>query len=168
VFTPCFIGEEMSSRVKLSAIIDSISSIAHNTSCYLDRERGELFLVSKEQLCAAEKDEQEEGHPEWQKDQIKLARKILTDDKQEKYIAIPAKFVIHEYSTMENFCISLDDEKISKPLCRAIFGGGAFNRFNNYIHKYGIADDWYKYRYNSMKRIIIDWCESNNIDYMEK
>lgn len=158
----------MSSRVKLSAIIDSISSIAHNTSCYLDRERGELFLVSKEQLCAAEKDEQEEDHPEWQKDQIKLARKILTDDKQEKYIAIPAKFVIHEYSTMENFCISLDDEKISKPLCRAIFGGGAFNRFNNYIHKYGIADDWYKYRYNSMKRIIIDWCESNNIDYMEK
>ncbi len=158
----------MSSRVKLSAIIDSISSIAHNTSCYLDRERGELFLVSKEQLCAAEKDEQEEDHPEWQKDQIKLARKILTDDKQEKYIAIPAKFVIHEYSTMENFCISLDDEKISKPLCQAIFGGGAFNRFNNYIHKYGIADDWYKYRYNSMKRIIIDWCESNNIDYMEK
>ena len=158
----------MSSRVKLSAIIDSISSIAHNTSCYLDRERGELFLVSKEQLCAAEKDEQEEDHPEWQKDQIKLARKILTDDKQEKYIAIPAKFVSHEYSTMENFCISLDDEKISKPLCQAIFGGGAFNRFNNYIHKYGIADDWYKYRYNSMKRIIIDWCESNNIDYMEK
>ena len=102
----------MSSRVKLSAIIDSISSIAHNTSCYLDRERGELFLVSKEQLCAAEKDEQEEGHPEWQKDQIKLTRKILADDKQEKYIAIPAKFVIHEYSTMENFCISLDDEKI--------------------------------------------------------
>jgi len=158
----------MSSRVKLSAIIDSISSIAHNTSCYLDRERGELFLVSKEQLCAAEKDEQEEDHPEWQKDQIKLARKILTDDKQEKYIAIPAKFVIHEYSTMENFCISLDDEKISKPLCRAIFGGGAFNRFNNYIHKYGIADDWYKYRYNSMKRIIIDWCEANNIEYVEK
>jgi hypothetical protein len=37
-----------------------------------------------------------------------------------------------------------------------------------YIHKYGIADDWYKYRYNSMKRIIIDWCESNNVDYMEK
>jgi len=69
---------------------------------------------------------------------------------------------------MENFCISLDDEKISKPLCQAIFGGGAFNRFNNYIHKYGIADDWYKYRYNSMRRIIIDWCESNNIDYMEK
>jgi len=158
----------MSSRVKLSAIIDSISSIAHNTSCYLDRERGELFLVSKEQLCAAEKDEQEEDHPEWQKDQIKLARKILTDDKQEKYIAIPAKFVIHEYSTMENFCISLDDEKISKTLCQAIFGGGAFNRFNNYIHKYGIADDWYKYRYNSMKRIVIDWCKANNIEYVEK
>ena len=40
---------------------------------------------------------------------------------------------------MENFCISLDDEKISKPLCLAIFGGGAFNRFNNCIHRYGVV-----------------------------
>ena len=158
----------MSPRVKLSDIINIISFQSYNTLYYLDRERGEPFLVSKEQLRAAEEDAKLENYPEWEKAQIKLAREILTDKKGERYILIPSKFVSHEYSTMENFCISLDDEKISKPLCRAIFGGGAFNRFNNYIHKYGIADDWYKYRYNSMKRIIIDWCESNNIDYMEK
>jgi len=69
---------------------------------------------------------------------------------------------------MENFCISLDDEKISKPLCLAIFGGGAFNRFNNCIHRYGVAGDWYKFRYNSMKKIVIGWCEENNIEYLEK
>ena len=158
----------MRPRVKVSDIINCISFQSHNSACYLDRERGELFSISKEQLRAAMESDELGGYPELQKEQIQLARKILADEKEEKYIAIPAKFVSHEYSTMENFCISLDDEKISKPLCQAIFGGGAFNRFNNYIHKYGIADDWYKYRYNSMKRIIIDWCESNNIDYMEK
>jgi hypothetical protein len=69
---------------------------------------------------------------------------------------------------MENFCFSFDDDEIIRALLQAIKGAGAFNRFNNCIHRYGIADDWYKYRYNSMKRIVIDWCETNNIEYVEK
>ncbi len=146
----------MRPRVNVSDIINCISFQAHNTACYLNRESGELFSISKEQLRAAMESDELGGYPERQKEQIQIARKILADEKEEKYIAIPGKFVYHEYSTMENFCISLNDEKISKSLCQAIFGGGAFNRFNNYIHKYGIADDWYKYRYNSMKRIIIE------------
>ena len=158
----------MRPRVKVSDIIDCISFQAHNTACYLNRERGELFSISEEQLRAAMESDELGGYPEWQKEQIQLARKILADEKEEKYIAIPAKFVSHEHSTMENFCISLDDEKISKLLCQVIFGGGAFNRFNNCIHRYGVADEWYKYRYNSMKRVVIDWCEANNIEYVEK
>jgi hypothetical protein len=158
----------MNPRVKLSDIIDSIIHQTPNTSCYLDRERGEVFLVSKELLRAAEEDVKLEDYTEWEKEQVKLAREILTDKKGERYILIPGKFVYHEHSTMEDFCISLDDEKISRALCRAILGAGAFNRFNNCIHRYGIADEWTKYRYNSMKRIVIDWCEANNIEYVEK
>jgi hypothetical protein len=158
----------MSPRVKISDIINIISFQSYNTSYYLDRERSELFLVSKEQLRALEEDAELEDYPEWEKGQIKLIRKILTDKNGERYILIPGKFVSHEHSTMENFCISLNDEKFSRALFQAIFGGGAFNRFNNCIHRYGIVDDWYKYRYNSMKRIVINWCEANNIEYVEK
>ena len=158
----------MSPRVKLSDIIDSIVHQTPITSCYLDREEGKIVLVSKELLRVGKEDDTFEDYPEWQKELIKLAREILSDKNEDKYIAIPGKFVYHEYSTMENFCISLDDEKISKPLCQAIIGGGAFNRFNNCIHRYGVADEWYKYRYNSMKRVVIDWCEANNIEYVEK
>ena len=158
----------MSPRVKLSDIIDIIGFQSYNSSYYLDREKGEPFLVSKEQLRVAEEDAELEDYPEWEREQIKLARKILTDKKGERYILIPGKFVSHEYSTMENFCFSLDDEEISRALLQAIKGAGAFSRFNNCIHRYGVADDWYKYRYNSMKRIVMDWCEANNIKYVEK
>ncbi len=162
----------MSPRVKISSIIDSISLLTHNTLCYLDREKGELFLVSKDQLLAAEraaeKGDELEDCPEWRKEQIELAREILVDDKEEKYIAIPVKFVSHEYSTMENFCLSLEDKEISTPLFRAIVGRGAFRRFSDCIHRCGIADDWYWYRFNAMKRIVIDWCKANNIKYVEE
>jgi hypothetical protein len=154
--------------VKLSDIINIIGFQSYNSSYYLDREKGEPFLVSKEQLRVAEKDTELEDYREWEREQIKLARKILTDKKGERYILIPGKFVSHEYSTMENFCFSLDDEEISRALLQAIKGAGAFSRFNNCIHRYGVADDWYKYRYNSMKKIVMDWCEANNIKYVEK
>jgi len=158
----------MSSRVKISDIINIISFQSYNSSSYLDRETGEIFLVSKEQLRAAERDAELEDYPKWEREQIELARKILTDKKGERYILIPGKFVSHEYSTMENFCFSFDDDEILRVLLQAIKGAGAFNRFNNCIHRYGVADDWHKYRYNSMKRIVIDWCETNNIEYVEK
>ena len=158
----------MSPPVKLSDIINVASFQSPNTSCYLDKEKGEPFLISKEQLRAFEEDPELENHSHWDRDQIKLTREILTDKKSERYIPIPGKFVSHEYSTMENFCFSLDDDEISRDLLQAIKGAGAFSRFNNCIHRYGIADDWYKYRYNSMKRIVIDWCQINNIEYMEE
>lgn len=158
----------MNPPVKLSDIIDSISFQTYNTAYYLDKEKGELFPVSKDQLRAAKENDALEGYSEWQKEQIKLACDILADEKEEKYIEIPPKFLSHEYSTMENFCLSLEDRKISKPLCQAILGAGAFNRFNNCIHRYEVADDWHKYRYNAMKRIVAGWCETNNIEYVEE
>ena len=158
----------MSPRVKLNDIINIISFQSNNTSYYLDRKRGELFLVSKEQLRAAEEDSELEDYPEWEREQIKLARDILTDKMGERYILIPGKFVSYEFGIMENFCFFLYYKKISSALLRAILGAGAFNRFNNCIHRYGVADDWYKYRYNWMKRIVIDWCEANNIEYVKK
>jgi len=159
---------EMDPRVKISDIINMISFQSYNSACCLDREKGEPFLISKEQLRVAEEDAELVDYLEWEREQIKLAREILTDKKGERYILTPGKFVSHEYSTMENFCFSFDDEEISKALLQAIKGAGAFSRFNNCIHRYGIADDWYKYRYNSMKRIVIDWCEGNHIKYVEK
>jgi len=158
----------MSPRIKISDIINIISVHSNNTSYYLDKESGQPFPVSNEQLRTVYEDGELEDYPEWEREQVELVRKILSDEKGERYILIPVKFVSHEYSAMENFGFSIDDDEISRALLQAIKGAGAFNRFNNCIHRYEVADDWYKYRYNSMKKIVIEWCEENNIEYLEK
>jgi hypothetical protein len=158
----------MSPCTKISDIINIISVQSNNTSYYFDKESGQPFAVSNEQLRTVHEDGELEDCPEWEREQVELVRKILSDEKNERYILIPVKFVSHEYSAMENFGFSIDDDEISRALLQAIKGAGAFNRFNNCIHRYGVADDWYKYRYNSMKKIVIDWCEENNIEYLEK
>lgn len=158
----------MSPRVKLSDIINIIGFQSYNSIYYLDKKKGELFLVSKEQLRAAEEDAGPEDYPKFEREQIKLVREILNDKKGQRYILIPVKFVSHEYSAMENFCFSLDEDEISGALLKAIKGAGAFNRFSNCIHRYGVAEEWYKFRYDSMKKIVIGWCEENSIEYVEE
>jgi hypothetical protein len=158
----------MSPRIKISDIINIVSVQSNNTSYYLDKESGQPFPVSNEQLRTLHGGGDLDDYPEWEREQIELARKILSDEKGERYILIPLEFISHEYSAMENFGFSIDDDEISRALLQAIKGAGAFNRFNNCIHRYGVADDWYAYRYNSMKNIVIDWCEENNIEYLEK
>ena len=51
----------------------------NDLSYYLDKERGEPFMVSKEQLRVAEEAAELEDYPEWGRTQIKLVRKILPD-----------------------------------------------------------------------------------------
>ncbi len=81
---------------------------------------------------------------------------------------MPTKFDIHEYSIMEKFCLSLNDSEMCDTLYGLIKGRGAFGRFKNAIHEYGIADDWYKYRNDVLKEIAIEWCQEKGIEFDEQ
>jgi hypothetical protein len=68
---------------------------------------------------------------------------------------------------MEKFCLSLNDSEMSDTLYGLIKGHGAFRRFKDAIHKYNIADDWYKYRNGELNEIAIEWCQQNSIEFEE-
>jgi len=78
---------------------------------------------------------------------------------------LPTKYDIDEYSIMENFCMSLDRQEIGDILYDLISGSGAFRRFKDAVYKYGVEDEWYKYRDNAIKEIAIEWCRENNIGF---
>jgi hypothetical protein len=156
----------MALRVKLDDIIEGLECQSDESHSYLDKRTGKVILISDEELCAAEDDEPIEDFPDWQQDQIKIAKEILAETGD--YIGLPSKFDIHEYSIMERFCLSIDDPEISDTLYSLIKGSGAFQRFKDAIHDYGIADDWYNYRDNTLKEIAIEWCQENSIEFDDK
>ncbi len=67
---------------------------------------------------------------------------------------------------MEQFCLSISDPKISDELYYAIKGRGAFRRFKDQIHYYGLADAWYEYLEAALKKMAVAWCERNTIEYV--
>lgn len=154
----------MDLNVKLDDIIQGMEFQSDEHHSYLNKTTGEVVTISDEDFHAVEENRPLEDFPEWQRDSIKVAKEILETD---NYIPLPDRFDINEYRLMERFCRSIDDD-IREEMYFAIEGRGAFRMFKHNIHKYGLVDDWYKFRDEAYKRIAIEWCEENGIPYLTK
>ena len=64
---------------------------------------------------------------------------------------------------MEKFALSVNDEEISDYLYATIKGKGAFRRFKDEVRRFGIEEDWNRYRDDKYKELAIWWCEDNDI-----
>ena len=155
----------MTIRVKLDDIIEGLEFQSDEVHSFLDKRTGEVVSVSDEEMNAAQDDEPVKDFPNWQQNLVRIAKEII--EETGNYIDLPSKFEIDEYSMMEKFCLSLDDSKMSDTLYGLIKGHGAFRRFKDAIHKYNIADDWYKYRNGELKEIAIECCQQNSIEFEE-
>src|SRR5262249_48956664 len=113
-------------RVKLSDIIEGLEFQSDECFSSLNTATGEVVSVTTEELRAAEEDTPLEDLPEWQHDAIRMAKDIVETD---HYLQLPDRFEMHEYSIMERFCHSVDDEDMRDDLSDAIRGRGAFRRF---------------------------------------
>lgn len=153
----------MAIRVKLADVIDGLESQSDECSSFLNKKTGEVVLITDEELAAAEDDEPIEDFPDWQQDQVRIAKEIIAEAGD--YIPLPTKFDINEYSIMERFCVSLDDPEMSDLLYGLIKGSGAFRRFKDAIREYGIEDEWHSYRNDALKEIAIEWCRENDIQF---
>ena len=155
----------MANWVKLDDIIEGLELQSDERHSFLDKRIGEVVSISDEEMQAAEDDEPIEDFPEWQQDSIKIAKDILAES--DNYIGLTSQFDIHEYNIMEDFCWSIKDTETRDIFCSLIKGGGAFRRFKDAIHEYGIEDDWYKYHNDTLKQIAIEWCQENSIQFDE-
>jgi len=147
--------------VRLSELVGEMELQFDGMYSFLDLVTGNIVSVSDEELRAAQGEHLLDDYPYWQHELIDLARDI--EDDVGRYIALPTRFDIHEYSIMENFCLSLEDDRLSKEMYSAIKGHGAFRRFKDSIRQHGIEDEWYSFKSNALREIAVAWCERNGI-----
>ena len=102
--------------VNLQDIINEMEMQMDEYHTYLNTETGEIINVSSEELRIAEESEEDDDfskYPEWQRDSINEAVDVLINWDSDKYIELPDKWDIHEYSIMEAFCGSVRNYRIS-------------------------------------------------------
>ncbi|MEA4900478.1 hypothetical protein [Desulfitobacterium sp.] len=119
--------------VKLDDIVAELEIMFDDTRSFLNTKTGDIVAISDDDFRAAESEESVEKFPNWQHENIRIAIEILEED---HFIPLPSKFDVHEYEIMERFCLSLDNERLSRLMYDSIKGSGAFRRFKENIDRY--------------------------------
>ena len=134
---------------------------------YLDKETGEVIITSEETFRYAEEEEEDkirEGLPDWQKEDIKLAKDILFKN-PDRYICIPERPSYEGYNLMVEFAEKVEDELLREKLSIALDGKGAFRRFKNVIADYpDYREKWFKFRDERLNKKVIEWLNSIGIE----
>jgi Uncharacterised protein family (UPF0158) len=151
----------MPTTVLLKDIVDALEIQFDESSSFLDLDTGQVETVSHDLLHLAEEpDDEEPDLPDWQKGAWEIAKRIVSSD---RFVKLPTKFDIHEWSIMEEFALSVESETISNELVTALHGKGAFRYFKDTLRRHRIEKEWYAFRDDALREIAIEWCEENQI-----
>ncbi len=131
--------------VKLDDIIEALQETSQEIDFYYNPDNKEIFMSNIGDYEDLNEDE--------------------LDELFAKSIMLPTRYEINEYSMMESFIETIDDKTIHNQLLIAINGQGAFRRFKDTCLNFDIIEKWYKFRDEKYKKIAIDWCNKNSIDY---
>lgn len=137
-------------KVKLQDIIDGIDMVSEDSTCYLDRETGEVLFIS------------EIADNDYDDDILELL-----EEGSDRFIEFPSQWDRNDYQTMVDFIESLPQRKEQNLLAISINGSGAFRRFKYTASELGLLDDWYRFLNNAHRELAIELCEDNEIEYEE-
>jgi len=152
----------MSIIVSCRAVADEVDLLLDDSwKAYINRRTGELFTVSPDDALAAEGDD-DLGLPDWQREGLPKVREVLGSG---DWLRLPSKFDIHEYNIMRQFCDEVDDGERREALQDAIRGRGAFRRFKDLAHRYGIEQQGHDFRIRQIEDIVAAWLDARGLQH---
>ena len=156
----------MSTRVKISEIVDGLEMVGDETRTFLDTQTGKVISLMDDELRAAENEEDENSARlgEWERESIEQAKAVLAEDGT-RFLRLPDRFDINEWDMMRDFVTGVENDDQAESLANAIHGRGAFRHFKDRVHEFGLADAWYKFRQEQYRKVAIDWCEAKSVEF---
>jgi hypothetical protein len=148
--------------VKLDDLVNEIEMQMDETFTYINTYTGEVITIMSEEMRAAEDEEPLEKYPDWQRENIEEAIKIL-EDEDDAYLYFTLRNEYQEYEIIEEFIGTLSDDEVREELFDAIQGRGAFRRFKDGIIEHGVEKQWYEYKEKKLKKIVIEWCKEKDL-----
>jgi hypothetical protein len=151
-------------RIKLSELISALEFDSEEHETRIDRQEGRVVAVDSMVLRAVEDGDDEvlQDLPDWQKEEVEIAR-VIVEDSVDRFAHAPDKFDFNEYRHMERFVGMVEDAEAADQLWRAIKGKGAFRYFKDTVARLGLLERWYQYRDDSLKDFVIDWAKAHNV-----
>ena len=132
-------------KIEISKIADEFEMISDETHVFYNRETGEFDYYND--FIDMEDDPEKFEDDAW--------------------IAAPSQRNINEYDIMVNFAETVSDPRKNELLSIALTGRGAFRRFKDTLYRVELRDEWFEYKRKAYIKIAREWCEENDIEYID-
>lgn len=149
--------------VKLRDVVAELNLVSDTFKAFINRKTGELVTLTEGMIEAAEGNLDSDDEEDLEDDEV-TARQVLESD---DFVELPDQLEIHEWSIMERFCESVENDQWREELLNAIQGRGAFRYFKDTIARLGIKEDWYAFREEAFKEIARDFLIVHEIPFVE-
>ena len=83
------------------------------------------------------------------------------------WVAAPSQRDLGEYDIMVDFAETVSEPHKNELLCVALEGRGAFRRFKDTLHRVDLTDEWYAFKHKAYVETAREWCEENEIEYVD-
>jgi hypothetical protein len=153
----------MAAIVSIRDVVEAIGTQNEEAAAYLNPDTGEIVTVSEEERRMVEEG-REEAAPEWQRELLPKVREVLNSD---RFLQLPTRFDVHDWSIMERFVEARADAGERDALQRAVHGSGAFRRFRDAVQRLGIEEEWFRFHDAALAGIAKEWLEAHHIPYRE-
>jgi len=149
--------------VSLKDVVEAMDLPNDEWTSYLNLKTGEIVTVTDEDRHLAENgDLDEDDLPEWQRESLPKVREALESG---DFLPLPDKFEIHEWAIMEHFSHNQASAARGDELLDAIHGARAFRAFRSAIRRFGIEDDWFRFRQSAFEEIAKDWLKAHDVSF---
>ncbi len=155
----------MSKPVSLNELIDEMEMDFDEQTTFYHPKSGEFYTISDHAFAAVEGDESVTSLHGIENEEVEIAADIYENSSD--YFELPDRYDINEYAMLEEFSVSVEDDKASRMLQIAIKGSGAFRRFKEMVCELGLDQEWYAFRDAQYKEVAIEWCRMNELEYIE-
>ncbi|HSB68973.1 MAG TPA: hypothetical protein VLT62_06550 [Candidatus Methylomirabilis sp.] len=151
----------MGTEVSIRDVGEAIELQGDERTAYLNPDTGEIVTVSEEERRLV-KEGTEEDVPEWQRELLPKVREALAS---ERFLPLPTRFEVHDWSIMEQFAEARTDAGERDAFRRAIHGPGAFRRFRDTAQRLGLEQEWFRFHDAALASIAREWLEAHGIAY---
>ena len=156
-------------KVEIQKIVDELQMRFMDTTVYYNKITGEILNVQDDDFRIVEEDDFEnniENYPKWQREHLKEVYDLLYND-IDNYIALPNNFDIKDSDIMEEFIETISDSNKKYQLENCMWQKGMYRKFKDKLIYIGLENEYYKFYDEKLKKIAIEWCKENNLEYEE-
>lgn len=156
-------------KVEIQKIVDELQMRFMDTTVYYNKITGEILNVQDDDFRIVEEEDFEnniENYPEWQREHLKEVYDLLYND-IDNYIALPNNFDIKDSDIMEEFIETISDSNKKYQLGNCMWQKGMYRKFKDKLIDIGLENEYYKFYDEKLKKIAIEWCKENNLEYEE-